>query len=214
MQTERIESLIGYTFRNKELLSIALTHSSYSNEHGGENYERLEFLGDAIVQLVVSERLYHMGGNEGVMTVRRQQIVSADPLEEAVRRLGLERYLLHTGGAENVGKKAISSIFESVTAAVYLDGGIQEAKKFVLSNLPVSAGGEINYKGELQERLQSHGSRPHYTLVEKRGEEHDPLFSVRVDADGVTAYGEGKSRRAAEQIAAREALALLKGKRQ
>ena len=212
MDRKKIESVIGYTFRNPELLKVALTHSSYANEHGGESNERMEYLGDAVIQLFVSERLYGMGGDEGVMTQRRQKLVSAEPLEEAVKRLGLDRFLIHAGGKENVGKKAISSLFESVTAAIYLDGGAKEARRFVISNLFFEESGERNYKGELQELLQSHGSRPSYTLLSKSGEDHAPVFSVKAEADGKIAEGKGKSRKTAEQNAAKAMLSLMKGR--
>lgn len=212
MDLKKIESIIGYTFRNPELLKVALTHASYANEHGGESYERMEYLGDAVIQLFVSERLYGMGGDEGIMTQRRQQLVSAEPLEEAVKRLGLDNYLIHAGGKENVGKKAISSIFESVTAAIYLDGGAKEARRFVISNLFFEEGGDRNYKGELQELLQAHGSRPFYTLLSKSGEDHAPVFSVKAEADGKVAEGTGKSRKTAEQNAAKAMLSLMKGR--
>ena len=213
MNLTEIEGIIGYRFHDRKLLQRALTHISYANEHGGESYERLEFLGDAVIQLLVSERLYGMGGDEGVMTMRRQKLVSAEPLEEAVRRLGLQNYLLHAGGSENVGKKAISSIFESVTAAIYLDGGAKEARRFVISNLFFEVGGDRNYKGELQELLQSHGMHPVYTMLEKKGEDHHPVFCAMAEADGLTATGEGGSKRAAEQEAAKALLDLIKRKK-
>lgn len=212
MDLKKIESIIGYEFHNEAFLETALTHSSYANEHGGESYERMEFLGDAVIQLFVSERLYGMGGDEGLMTARRQKLVAAKPLEDATRRLGLEKFLLHAGGKENVGKKAISSIFESVTAAIYLDGGAKEARRFVLSNLFLEEESERNYKGELQEFLQAKGSLPTYSLLEKKGEDHQPTFLVRAEAESVTVEATGKSKKAAERNAAKKLLFALKGK--
>lgn len=208
MNLQTVEERIGYTFRNRNLLTTALTHASYANEHGGESYERMEFLGDSVIQLIVSEQLYFRDGDEGVMTARRQKIVAAEPLERAVKAISLDAFVLQSGG---IGKKGISSVFESVTAAIYLDGGMEEAKRFVLSHLDME-GKESNYKGELQELLQAKGKHPVYTFLEKTGEEHNPVFRCKVEANGFVAVGEGKNKKQAEQNAAKAALKRIKGK--
>lgn len=208
MNLQTVEEKIGYTFRDRSLLKIALTHSSYANNFGGVSYERMEFLGDSVIQLIVSEVLYASGGDEGAMTAKRQQVVAAEPLERAVKTMHLDEYIYRHGG--EVGKKAISSVFESVTAAIYLDGGMEQAKKFVLSHLAME-GKEVNYKGELQELLQAKGKHPVYTFLEKTGEEHDPVFLCQVEADGLSATGAGKNKKQAEQNAAKAVLERLKG---
>lgn len=216
MTTDKIKELearLGYAFKDKELLITCLTHSSYTNEHRHENYERLEFLGDAIIEFIVSEKLYLYGGNEGFMTERRQAIVSASPLEAASNRLGLKDFLLYSGRRENIGKKAISSVFESITAGIYLDGGIEEAKKFVEENLlkRTSENTENNYKGILQELLQSmHEDKPEYITLGKQGKDHAPTFSVKVKAKGFSCMREGRSIREAEQAAARAMLEIIR----
>ena len=165
------EKRIGYTFRNKELLITAFTHSTYANVHGGEDNERLEFLGDSVLQMVVSEALYFRKEKdralrEGEMTVLRQMMVRKEALLDAVERLGLKDFLLIEGGAANVGDKTVSSLFETVTAAIYLDSGYRAAKKFISDNLVFRV--ERNFKGELQELLQKRGEHtPQYVLERK-----------------------------------------------
>lgn len=130
-----VEKAIGYTFKNKELLAAALTHASYVNEHGGKSYERLEFLGDSLVNFLVAEALYGSGQDEGTMTERRQHIVSKKPLADAVDRLGLADHVRRGNGNDAFSVKKVSDLFESVCAAVYLDGGLEPCRKFVLGNL-------------------------------------------------------------------------------
>lgn len=210
-----IEEKIGYAFRDKSLLRLAFVHSTWSNAHGGENNERLEFLGDAVLELIVSERLYRFGFrgralNEGEMTDARQRLVSQKAIAGAVGRLELGKYLLFEGGAANIGEKTTASLFESVVAAIYLDpgGGYPAAEKFVSEHLELS--GEENYKKRLQELLQGKtGEMPEYFEIKKAGEDHAPTWSVLVRAAGLTAGGEGKSISAAEQEAAKKMLGLL-----
>ena len=147
MTFERLEKEIGYTFRDKALLKTAFVHSTYANAHGGEDNERLEFLGDAVLELIVSERLYRMEergrtASEGEMTEMRQRLVSGSALAAAARRLGLGEYLRFEGGASNVGEMTISSLFEALVAAIYLDpdGGYPAAERFVLENLELTGG--------------------------------------------------------------------------
>lgn len=142
------EKRIGYTFRNKELLITAFTHSTYANVHGGEDNERLEFLGDSVLQMVVSEALYFRKEKdralrEGEMTVLRQMMVRKEALLDAVERLGLKDFLLIEGGAANVGDKTVSSLFETVTAAIYLDSGYRAAKKNLFRTISSFASKEI-----------------------------------------------------------------------
>lgn len=207
-----IERAIGYTFRNKALLREAFTHSTYANAHGGKDNERLEYLGDAVLQLVVTEWQYKDDerADEGELTRERQKLVCGDALDDAVESLHLQKYLLVEGGRANVGKKTVSSIFEAVTAAIYLDGGYDEAKKFILRYAVFKkAQSGKNPKGELQEWLQGRDKpRPIYTC-QKEGKDNAPVFHCEVQADGKTAYGTGTSKKQAEQTAAENLLKIL-----
>ena len=129
-----IEEKIGYVFEDKALLKEAFTHSTYANVYGGKDNERMEYLGDAVLQLVVTEWQYsrHKRAEEGVLTRERQKLVCEDALDEAVQALGIQKYLLVSGGRANVGKKTVSSLFETVIAAIYLDSGYAPAKEFIL----------------------------------------------------------------------------------
>ena len=211
------EKRIGYTFRNKELLITAFTHSTYANVHGGEDNERLEFLGDSVLQMVVSEALYFRREkdralHEGEMTVLRQMMVRKEALLDAVERLGLKDFLLIEGGEANVGDKTVSSLFETVTAAIYLDSGYRAAKKFISDNLVFRV--ERNFKGELQELLQKRGEHTPQYVLEKEGKDNNPLFVCHATASGVQAEGSGKSKAAAEQAAAKKLLEILTDKRE
>lgn len=209
------EEKIGYVFKDKSLLIRAFTHSTYAHEHGGEDNERLEFLGDAVLQLVVSENLYGEKEkfSEGEMTSRRQQLVNGEALKEAVQNAGIYPLLRYSGSkGGNLGEKTISSLFESVIAAIYLDDekdGYENAKRFAERFLDFSR--RANYKGDLQEYLQSEGkSAPTYTVVEKSGAENKPVFLVKASAEGLCAEGKGGSKKAAEQEAAKKLAVLLK----
>ena len=203
-----IERKIGYTFREKSLLTTCFTHSSYANRCGGESNERLEFLGDAVLGFLAAEQLYLRGGSEGEMTSARIRMVSAKPLESAVRGMGLERYMLSAGTA---GGKSVSSLFEALVAGIYLDGGMEAARAFVSRHLPASA--EPNYKGDLQEFLQGrHFETAKYTALSCTGAAHAPHFTVRADGAGEWALGEGGSLREAEKQAAKALLQRLNEK--
>lgn len=204
-----VEKKIGHVFGDKTLLETCFTHSSYANSYGGESNERLEFLGDAVLGFLVADELYRgRGGSEGDMTERRIRLVSAKPLETAVRALGLEKYLLSRG---EPGEKSVSSLFEAIVAGLYLDGGIEAARKFVRANLPLSRDTEPNYKGDLQEFLQAaHLATAVYTVVAREGEAHAPRFTVRAEGAGKSALGCGTSVREAEKAAAKALLPLLK----
>lgn len=136
----KAEALIGYVFTDKSLLECALTHSSYVNECGGQSNERLEYLGDSILNFIVAEMLFNATpDDEGVLTELRKELVSKSPLAAAVREMGLIKYYRMGKGAKSEFNKAkdkpVSNIFEAVLGAVYLDGGMDEAKSFVKRNL-------------------------------------------------------------------------------
>ena len=200
-----IEGKIGYTFRNKRLLKEAFTHSSYSNQGGGRSNERLEYLGDSVLQLIVTEWQYLRDENasEGKLTARRQKIVCKNALDSAVDGLDIWQYLLSFGTEYNIRGKAKSSLFEAVTAAIYLDGGYDAAKAFVLEHGNVQFEvHEGNPKGDLKEFLEKRGAgEPRYE-VEKTGKDNAPLFHCKAYALGESATGEGKTKREAESTAA------------
>ena len=207
-----IENKIGYTFRDKALLEEAFTHSTYAHIHGGKDNERMEYLGDAVLQLVVTEWQYlrDARAEEGRLTFQRQKYVCEDALDEAVRSLGLQKYLRIEGGRANVGKKTVSSIFETVVAAIYLDGGYAPAKAFILQHgrLETQAQTE-NHKGALQEWLQSQGERPPVYQTVKSGKDNAPVFEATVTAMGQHAFGSGGNKKEAEQQAAKTLLDKL-----
>ena len=192
------EGAIGYTFKDKKLLLTCFTHSSYSNNCGGESNERLEWLGDAVLYLIVSDMLFLEGGEtEGKLTSRRKQYVSAEALTPIAEKLNLMQYLRHSGGKDNLKGKTASSLFEAVVGGIYLDGGFEEARRFLHGHLALSE--IVDYKTMLQEYVQARTQDvPKYRTWEERGEH----LSV-VTALGASATGKGTSHKAAETAAAR-----------
>lgn len=202
MKFEKAERAIGYTFKDKTLLKRALTLASASEE----NNQLLEFFGDAILEFIVSERIFGEGGSEGALTERRKELVSDSALTPVSEKLGLDEFLIR-GKSDNFNKKAVPSAYEAITAAIYLDGGMEAAKKFVLSTLDFNAVNTlVNYKGKLQEKLQSEGaSCPEYAR-EDIGTPQNHRFVVTVKAFGKQFKGEADSVKEAEQLAAKAAL--------
>ncbi len=224
---QTIEQKLSYHFRDEGLLKLAFTHSSYANENACESNERLEFLGDSILNYVVAEYLYETSkkGDEGELTRRRAQLVSAKPLAVLAENLGIGKHLLvGVGEGKSGGKGKLNvnaDLVEACIAAIYLDGGMDAAKQFVLAVLPVliSVSKTVStilhdYKTELQEFLQEkHLPMPQYELVSQTGSSHMPTFSVRVVV-GEQSFdvAEGKSKKEAQQNAAKVALNKLKQK--
>lgn len=210
---EIIEEKIDYRFRDKDLLIEAFTHSTYANTHGGKDNERMEYLGDAVLQMVITEWQYARDkrADEGDLTKERQKLVCEDALYQAVLSLGVQEWLRFSGGRANVGKKTISSLFETIIAAIYLDGGYADAKRFILRfGLGKESECEKNAKGELQEFLQKRGEAMPVYVTEKQGKDNEPVFYATVTACGKSAQGVGKSKRLAEQEAADKLLDILK----
>ncbi len=194
------EDAIGYTFSDVELLKACFTHKSYSNVHAKESHnERLEFLGDAVLGLCVSEQLFKsISDEEGELTSRRKNYVSRTALEKACKAAGLMRFLRYSGGENNVGGKTPSNLFEAVIAGIYLDGGLTQAKAFIDRFLTETR--LENYKSLLQEWVQGrHGSSPTYQNEEAKGG-----FLCTVTALGRSGKGKGESKQAAEQVAAKQ----------
>ena len=213
------EQNIQYTFKNKSLLELALTHSSYANEsknHMAYN-ERLEFLGDAVLQLVTSEKLYTENPNmpEGKMSKTRAALVCEDALANYSRQIDLGRFMLLGRGEDNTGGRERPSIladaFEALIGAIFLDGGIVPAKKFVLRFLNDTTLHLQDYKTLLQEIIQQNpGERLSYIVVKEEGPDHDKSFTVEVHLNSnPIGHGAGKSKKQAEQQAAKEALGLM-----
>ena len=207
-----IEKKLGYTFQNKALLKEAFTHSTYANKYGGEDNERMEYLGDSVLQLIVTEWQYvtHARSDEGDLTKCRQKLVCEEALDKAVRALGLQTYLLTVGGAANVGRKTVSSIFETVIAAIYLDGGYDAAKEFIYKyGMLHDVTEEKNPKGALQEYLQKFGKEPPVYVCKQTGKDNAPIFRCEARAAGFVEIGEGGSKKEAESVAASAMLEKL-----
>lgn len=220
---KELEERIGYTFKNKDNLILAITHSSYANENkstGQKNNERLEFLGDSVLNLVITEALFTNYANltEGEMTKARASIVCEASLLKCSNSMGIGKYLLLGKGEELTGGRArisiLSDAFESLIGAVYIDGGIKYAREFITEVMNQLISDSVNgavfmdYKTELQEILQKDGDhRIIYEIVEERGPDHNKIFvSQLIIGDIVKGIGEGKSKKEAEQNAAKSAL--------
>lgn len=216
----RLEEKIGYQFQNKLLLKQALTHSSYANEQKINkfgDYERLEFLGDAVLELVSSDYIYQQNPDmtEGKMTKLRSSIVCEPALAFCAREMGLEEYIRLGKGEEATGGRGrdsiISDVMEAIIGAIYLDSGIDEAKSYIhraiLSDLENK---QLFYDAKtiLQEEVQKVNKGVlHYGLICEEGPEHAKVFAVNAMIDDrIIGKGTGHSKKAAEQKAAYEAL--------
>ncbi len=225
---EKLQNDIGHAFHNVTLLETALTHSSHANEAASpsEHNERLEFLGDAVLELCVSEELFTRfpDASEGALTLLRSKLVSEPALAELARACDLDRCIRLGKGEESQGGRnrdsLLSDALEAVFAAVFLDGGFAAARESirrVFSEIwpdrPVEPKTK-DYKSRLQELTQKqYKARPVYALADSRGPEHEKLFEVRLTLPGgeeVTASG--SSVKKAEQMAAKKALAALRAK--
>ena len=219
-----LEKAIGYQFRDIQLLQNALTHSSYANERWHNSLlsnERLEFLGDSVLGMLVAEYLYKTFPNrpEGELTRMRADMVCEKTLAAAANRIGLGDHLLLGHGEERFGGRSRESILadamESVIAACFLDGGLEAAqgfvRRFILVEVPVVRMHNVDYKTALQELVQQKRNQVlAYALVGQSGPDHDKEFAVEVSLNGtVVGRGTGSSKKRAEQDAARDAMQLL-----
>lgn len=223
---DELEERIGYSFREREHLYIALTHSSYSNEKKSrvlfEHNERLEFLGDSVLSLIVSRHIFEAEEHfpEGILTRLRASAVCAEALYEYAEKISLGEYMLINHGLEEGGgrhqKNVLADCFEAVIAAIFLDAGMEEAERFVwrfarekLRRLIVDGRlRDKDFKSLLQEKVQtSPGEKLEYRLVREKGPDHDKEFTFRVYLNSnAIGEGSGRSKREAEQEAARTAL--------
>ena len=220
-----LEQRIGYQFKNGKYLRRALTHSSYSNESREKpvSNERLEFLGDAVLSLVVSNYIYHRFHlNEGDLTKIRASIVCEKSLFRFAGEIGLGEELYLGRGEEQMGGRTrpsiVSDAFEALIAAIFLDGGLEPASRFILRFVREELDtGErsafVDYKTMLQEIVQKNPEeKVSYVLVEENGPDHDKHFVVEVRLNSnVIGRGEFRSKKGAEQLAAKEALELMGG---
>ena len=217
-----LEQSLGHTFASPALARLALTHRSYAAEHGLDvSYERLEFLGDAVLQLAVTRHLYDTFADlaEGEMAKVRAAVVNQNALAGVAERLGLGEHLLLGQGEEMSGGREkdsiLSDVVEALLGAIYLDGGYDPAERLVLELLTpliierAAAPGSKDFKTRLQELLAQRGLQPRYELTET-GPDHAKVFTARLFVDGeMLAVGEGTSKKRAEQAAARQATEAL-----
>ena len=227
---EKLQDEAGYRFRSASLLRQALTHTSYANEkYGGKDSkdshlasnQRLEFLGDSVLGLVVSAYLYKKFPQmaEGELSKLRAAIVCEGALFEFGKKIGLNECLMlgvgeqHSGGSEK--PSIVSDAFESLIAAIYLDGGMEEAERFILSHFEDDmlriAGSykTVDHKTNLQELMGKRGITPEYEILGHEGPEHDRWYVARLTCGKDITFGKGRSKKEAEQLAAGEMLARL-----
>ena len=217
------EEKIGYEFKNKTYIQTALTHSSFANEHKEFNYnERLEFLGDSVLGLVVSDYLFRARNDlpEGKLTRLRANVVCKESLSVVARKINLGDHLFLGKGEKTSGGSDRDSILadatEAVIAAIYLDGGFDQAKDFILSNLRDTIAKNIDgnifrdYKTILQEIIQGNNGKISYKLVGESGPDHNKEFEMQVKCGQDTiGIGKGKNKKEAEKEAARDALVKM-----
>ncbi len=217
-----LEERIGYRFRNISLLETALTHASYSNENAVDSYERLEFLGDAVLQIVISRYLFERFDDipEGLLTKYRQYLVCEGTLARIADTLDMGSYLrLGKGEASGNGRRRpsiLADTVESLLAAIYLDGGMDAAEPILLSLMREELDNCVknrdgDYKTRLQQLVEQDGTEKlEYAVISRRGPDHAPTYVIeaRINSNAV-GVGEGRSKHEAEQAAAREALRLF-----
>lgn len=220
---KELEEKIQYHFQNPDLLTVAVTHTSYANEHrkqGTRHNERLEFLGDAVLEVISSEYLFrkYPKKEEGELSKLRASMVCEPSLAKCARDLELPKFLRLGKGEEQMGGRKKDSITsdatEAVIGAIYLDGGFEEAKKFVMNHILLDLNTEdlfVDEKTQLQEIVQEKNQHVEYRLISEEGPDHNKKFkSAAVVGDRVIGTGVGRTKKAAEQNAALEAIGKLK----
>ena len=224
MNFEKLEKSIGYTFKDKELLKKALTHTSYAYEKHIESNEKLEFLGDSILEYISSKYIYtnYSKLKEGEMTKVRAEVVCENSLYNVAKSHDFSDFILIGKSEANSGGKykpaILADSIEATIAAIYFDGGLEQAEKFIIENLKDAIEkstkhvGMKDFKTVLQEKLQENGDVCiRYTVIKETGPDHDKTFTVKVELNGKElATGEGKTKKHAEMNAAEKALKRLK----
>lgn len=215
---EKLCEKLGYRFKDPKLLTTALTHPSFGGDHHVPHYQRLEFLGDAVLELAVSNYLYAKlpEVDEGKLTRIRAALVREETLFRAAERIGLGAYIRLSVGEERSGGREkpsiLSDVMEAVFAAVYLDGGFDCAVRVVIDALgdelrPEALADHLDAKSRLQELLQRGGGMPAYEFISMEGPPHAPVFHYRVrEGEQILGEGSGQSKQSAQQAAARDAL--------
>lgn len=221
---KELENKIGYSFNDMDTLFLAMTHSSYANENKNRkkgNNERLEFLGDAVLEVTVSDYLFHQYPSyaEGKLTKLRSSLVCEYTLAICAREVGLGKYLMLSKGEDMTGGRdrdsILSDAYEALIGAIYLDGGIEKAGDFIRNHLLKDVEDKSLFydaKTILQEMVQSVGSDPlRYRLIKETGPDHNKEFTVEAQiGNKAYAVGTGKTKKGAEQVAAYETILLLK----
>ena len=222
MNYDKLEAELGYVFNNKELLSQALTHTSYAYENKVQSNEKLEFLGDAILEVTISKFLYknYTELTEGEMTKVRASVVCEQSLYEIAKKHNFSDFL-NLGKSEiaNHGKERpaiLADSVEAVIAAIFLDSNMESAERFIIDNLKEAVKtaskhvGMKDYKTVLQEKLQIHGAIDiEYITIDESGPDHDKTFTVELKVNGETkTFGKGRSKKEAEMQAAKKALEM------
>ena len=211
----KLEQILEHTYKNKDLLSCALTHSSFANENNKQSYERLEFLGDTLLQTIVSLELFNRTNlNEGELSKLRSKFVSENYLEKVSDKLGITPFIFVGKSVRNISNSIKADVVESIIASLYLDNGFEVSKKFIIENIIISDNNIhqvyddiVDYKTILQEKLQGKVERIEYKLVEKSGSEHKPVFKVELIIDRkVISVENGNSLKLAEQKCAKTAV--------
>ena len=218
MNMSVLEDRLGHRFRDRKLLETALTHPSFGGDHHVPHYQRLEFLGDAVLELAVSRYLYFElpEVDEGKLTRIRAALVREESLNRAAQRIGLGEFIRLSVGEERSGGREkpsiLSDVMEAVLAAVYLDAGFDEAVRIIDMVLgeelrPEVLKDHLDAKSRLQELMQREGRMPSYDYLSMEGPPHAPVFSYRVmDGEQELGRGSGTSKQNAQQAAARDAL--------
>ena len=223
MDLKEFEKEIGYEFKNKELLKKALTHTSYAYENNVESNEKLEFLGDSILEFISSKYLYdnYKKLKEGEMTKVRATVVCEESLHKVAIKHNFSDFL-NLGKSEssnqvNLSKAILADSVEALIAAIYLDSNLENAEKFIIENLKEAIKiasenvGNKDYKTVLQEKLQIHGNvNIKYNIISESGPDHNKIFESKVECNGkVLGTGKGKNKKASEMMAAKNALENL-----
>ena len=218
MNMQVLEERLGHIFQDRKLLETALTHPSFGGDHHVPHYQRLEFLGDAVLELAVSRYLYFElpEVDEGKLTRIRAALVREESLNRAARRIGLGEFIRLSVGEERSGGREkpsiLSDVMEAVLAAVYLDAGFDEAVRIIGMVLgeelrPEVLKDHLDAKSRLQELMQREGRMPSYDYLSMEGPPHAPVCAYRVmDGDQELGRGSGTSKQNAQQAAARDAL--------
>jgi ribonuclease III len=226
MHLQKLQKTIGYTFKNLDLLNEAITHPSIAHEHGAQNghhNQRMEFLGDAVLQVVLTDRIYKLYTDypEGKLTQVRAHLANRHTLFRRAKAIDLGEHLLLGKGEESSGGRErlsnLADAYEALLGAIYLDGGLRATRKFILTQFAdefaniKQAAPRQNPKGRLQELLQAHSPNgPTYRVIRESGPDHSKFFETVVEWEGrEIGRGEGSSKKQAETIAAEAALAAL-----